>query len=504
MALQNKLKAFVRFDGSGRVIPSSLILQKSKPKVGNWKEINATQCCDAAPTTTTTTTVDPRPRISTLACGPLLPYQEITIVNGSSICDPMIYITGDFSQLPQGPFYVNVGSTYRMFGAMGNQAYPSGPCASCGGGTTTTTTTASAFMFNVNLASSSQSACAGMPAWNLYAATPFLGNGTTLYYTSQLDWAYDGAYGSYLNYQNVVYTLSGATIANNGTSCSSITTTTTTTQALFPVEVYVQGGSSNSNLCPEGSTGSSTQYMYCTTPTLQAGSILYQNGQIVGAGGFWYKQVGYNTVWSPMYNDGVLYQGCLNSGTLTGKITNDSSTPCNGAGTDISFTVSTGLQLGLSSSSVIAADGFSFFGAGFTSQQVVRILQTGTNVWFNYVVLNDVVAVPQDAGAYTPYTCPTTTTTTTTASLFSGTVYISDSRAASCETGVAQYSKSVTGNGTTFCNSTEFSGSLENVLSGSYYVSFGGNGGSIPSTNVVIATFNGTGVAVVTEICSSC
>ena len=57
MALQNKLKAFVRFDGSGRVIPSSLILQKSKPKVGNWKEINATQCCNDTPTTTTTTTI---------------------------------------------------------------------------------------------------------------------------------------------------------------------------------------------------------------------------------------------------------------------------------------------------------------------------------------------------------------------------------------------------------------------------------------------------------------
>ena len=56
MALQNKLKAFVRFDGSGRVIPSSLILQKSKPKVGNWKEINATQCCNDTPGTTTTTT----------------------------------------------------------------------------------------------------------------------------------------------------------------------------------------------------------------------------------------------------------------------------------------------------------------------------------------------------------------------------------------------------------------------------------------------------------------
>ncbi len=54
MALQNKLKAFVRFDGSGRVIPSSLILQKSKPKVGNWKEINATECCNSTTTTTTT------------------------------------------------------------------------------------------------------------------------------------------------------------------------------------------------------------------------------------------------------------------------------------------------------------------------------------------------------------------------------------------------------------------------------------------------------------------
>jgi hypothetical protein len=41
----NKLRAFVRIDGSGRVVPSSLILQKTKPKVGNWKEINPTLCC---------------------------------------------------------------------------------------------------------------------------------------------------------------------------------------------------------------------------------------------------------------------------------------------------------------------------------------------------------------------------------------------------------------------------------------------------------------------------
>ena len=48
------LKAFVRFDGSGRIVAGSLILRKNKPKVGKWKEIPAYECCN--PTTTTTTT----------------------------------------------------------------------------------------------------------------------------------------------------------------------------------------------------------------------------------------------------------------------------------------------------------------------------------------------------------------------------------------------------------------------------------------------------------------
>jgi hypothetical protein len=57
MATNNKLKAYVRFDGTGRVIAGSLILQRFKPKVGNWKEIDANECCN--PTTTTTTTAPP-------------------------------------------------------------------------------------------------------------------------------------------------------------------------------------------------------------------------------------------------------------------------------------------------------------------------------------------------------------------------------------------------------------------------------------------------------------
>ena len=55
----NKLKAFVRFDGSGRIVPSSLIVQAFKPAVGNYVEIDAKECCNYVPTTTTTTTAAP-------------------------------------------------------------------------------------------------------------------------------------------------------------------------------------------------------------------------------------------------------------------------------------------------------------------------------------------------------------------------------------------------------------------------------------------------------------
>ena len=64
MANNNKLKAFVRFDGSGRAVSSSLIWRKNKPKVGKWK-VQGYECCN--PTTTTTTTVAPTTTTSTTA-----------------------------------------------------------------------------------------------------------------------------------------------------------------------------------------------------------------------------------------------------------------------------------------------------------------------------------------------------------------------------------------------------------------------------------------------------
>jgi len=59
MSNKRDLKAYVRFDGSGRIVAGSLVLRRSKPKVGKWQEITAYECCNYIPTTTTTTTVAP-------------------------------------------------------------------------------------------------------------------------------------------------------------------------------------------------------------------------------------------------------------------------------------------------------------------------------------------------------------------------------------------------------------------------------------------------------------
>jgi hypothetical protein len=40
------LKAYVRFDGTGRIVPGSTVLRRTKPKNGNWKEVQAYECCD--------------------------------------------------------------------------------------------------------------------------------------------------------------------------------------------------------------------------------------------------------------------------------------------------------------------------------------------------------------------------------------------------------------------------------------------------------------------------
>lgn len=66
---------------------------------------------------------------------------------------------------------------------------------------------------------------------------------------------------------------------------------------------------------------------------------------------------------------------------------------------------------------------------------------------------------------------PTTTTTTTTSALFSGTVVIGYGD--NCQADVGSYA--VTGNGTTFCNSTELtSAGFESIFQDVYVASYDG------------------------------
>ena len=46
MSTLRDLKAFVRYDGSGRVVAGSLIFRKKKPTIGNFQQVQSYQCCN--------------------------------------------------------------------------------------------------------------------------------------------------------------------------------------------------------------------------------------------------------------------------------------------------------------------------------------------------------------------------------------------------------------------------------------------------------------------------
>jgi hypothetical protein len=52
MTNKRDLKAYSRFDGTGRIVPGSTVLRRNKPKVGKWKEVQAYECCDTFSTCT--------------------------------------------------------------------------------------------------------------------------------------------------------------------------------------------------------------------------------------------------------------------------------------------------------------------------------------------------------------------------------------------------------------------------------------------------------------------
>lgn len=61
MGNQRDLKAFVRYDGSGRVVAGSLIFRRKKPTIGNFQEINSYKCCNFDQSTIIVTVTSPFP-----------------------------------------------------------------------------------------------------------------------------------------------------------------------------------------------------------------------------------------------------------------------------------------------------------------------------------------------------------------------------------------------------------------------------------------------------------
>ena len=124
----NKLKAFVRFDGSGRIIPSSLIVQAFKPAVGNYVEIDAKECCNYVPTTTTTTTAAPTTTSTTTSAGP---FNFRVRVASQAVLSPSANVTVNYSLDGGGSWTqygvaLNPSTGYPNYTVLSGVTFPSG------------------------------------------------------------------------------------------------------------------------------------------------------------------------------------------------------------------------------------------------------------------------------------------------------------------------------------------------------------------------------------------
>lgn len=183
MANQNKLKAYVRYDGTGRVIAGGPILQRFKPAVGNWVEIDANECCNSIPTTTTTTTqggggVTPTAWIGYIsnsnsnACNQIDGSTIILYTSTPTITiGTFLYVDAALTQVyssPGGYSYFNIGGTvYNVFGFGHPQIGSVSDIFNCGSLTTTTTTTTTAFVGTYYVADTSAEVCGGTGLYSL-------------------------------------------------------------------------------------------------------------------------------------------------------------------------------------------------------------------------------------------------------------------------------------------------------------------------------------------------
>lgn len=201
MANQSKLKAWLRYDGTGTVVTAGPIFQANKPKVGNWRQMNADLCCNPpVPTTTTTTTRQ------------VFTHSVFISMNASNACN--LVVGGTFTVYTDAPFasgvtlyadaaltqefpaaiyggYINKDSTvYTVSGPVGQYLADNGtPCSSF------------IYSFTAYGASAPLDACQHITQQiTVYANTPTLTTGVSLYMDAALTIPYNRPlYGVYLS-----------------------------------------------------------------------------------------------------------------------------------------------------------------------------------------------------------------------------------------------------------------------------------------------------------------
>ena len=70
MSINNGLKAYVRYDGTGRIVPGGPIFSHTKPKNGDWVEVDSLDCCITTTTTSTSTSTSTSTTTSTTTIAP--------------------------------------------------------------------------------------------------------------------------------------------------------------------------------------------------------------------------------------------------------------------------------------------------------------------------------------------------------------------------------------------------------------------------------------------------
>jgi hypothetical protein len=260
------LKAFVRYDGSGRVVSGSLVFRKKKPKNGRWVEITKNECCSETPSSTTTTTTqgggggntptaflqiywfNANNACTSTADGQFIVYSaSSTLAEESAVfLDAALTIPVQFGYVIMG---VEMGATKYVVGEGGTLSV-----LNC-------QTITSVYRIGYAGYTNTNDACAN---------TGDINNGSTLYapgapYTMGQQLYYDSNYTSPYNSTgwypimvgwpsgtaNYVFLSSGVISAYG--DCSTITTTTTTT----PIFYYL----TNKYNCPDCSTITESNFL---------------------------------------------------------------------------------------------------------------------------------------------------------------------------------------------------------------------------------------------------